>query len=147
MALDFAEWINWACLLLLAGIGVWFAAAVGHFNKQSPRRPLLVLLQGLWLAAGLATVRAVATNHRVPPLRSLAAAAAATLAAVLFRAALCATRNKSLSVAFSRTTAPALVQSGPYRYIRHPLYTSYVIFWISCAFASGTSLVAILVTA
>ena len=66
---------------------------------------------------------------------------------MLFRAALGATRNKSLSVAFSRTTAPALVQSGPYRYVRHPLYTSYVIFWISCALVSGTSLVAILVTA
>ena len=66
---------------------------------------------------------------------------------MLFRAALGATRNKSLSVAFSRTTAPTLVQSGPYRYVRHPLYTSYVIFWISCALVSGTSFVAILVTA
>lgn len=28
------------------------------------------------------------------------------------------------------------MRTGPYRYIRHPFYTSYILFWLGCAVAT-----------
>ena len=29
-----------------------------------------------------------------------------------------------------------MTQTGPYRYIRHPFYASYILFWLGCAVAT-----------
>ena len=143
--MNFADVLRWACVLLLAGIGTWFARVVGHFDKRSPRRPLLAVLLAVSLATGLATLITVARASSTPAGRSCGAAILAVIAALIFRSALRATRHKSLSLAFSRATPPILVQSGPYRFVRHPLYTAYGIFWFACALLSATWLITALV--
>jgi protein-S-isoprenylcysteine O-methyltransferase Ste14 len=140
-----ADALRWGCVILLATIGVWFARTVGHFAKGSPRRPLLGALLALSLAAAFLTLVAVAQEPLIGAPRLLAAAALAIVAAFLFRSALRATRGKSLGLAFSRATPAGVVQSGPYRHVRHPLYTAYSIFWAACALLSGTYLVVLLV--
>lgn len=40
------------------------------------------------------------------------------------------------SIAFSSDTPQRLVTNGPYRYIRHPFYTSYSLFWLAGALAA-----------
>jgi protein-S-isoprenylcysteine O-methyltransferase Ste14 len=105
-----------------------------------------LLLALLVLSATTALVTIVTVSRsRIPELRSLAAAAFGLLSALLFRSALRATRNRSLSLAFSRATPPGLVTSGPYGHVRHPLYSAYVLFWASVALLAGTLLVALLV--
>ena len=132
---------------MLSVIGVWFASAVHHFDKRSPRKPLLFALLVLSTAAGVATIVTVGRNSGIPALRCLVAALLGLLAALLFQAALGATRDRALSLAFSRATPPKLVIIGPYRQDRHPLYSAYILFWSSCALHAGTAEVALLVGA
>jgi protein-S-isoprenylcysteine O-methyltransferase Ste14 len=47
----------------------------------------------------------------------------------LFAASVAATRQLRFKLAFDEETPDHLMMSGPYRYVRHPFYTSYLIFW------------------
>lgn len=45
-------------------------------------------------------------------------------------------KNKPLTLAFSKDEPHHLVCEGPYRYVRHPFYLSYTIFWIAGCIAT-----------
>lgn len=140
-----ASVLRWGCLLLLVVVGAWFAKSVNHFDRNSPRRPMLLALLLVSLAAMIGTLVAVIRNSDIPAWRFIVAALMALFAAGVFRSALAATRDKSLSLAFSRATPPQVVETGPYAYVRHPLYSAYMIFWIGCALLSGNLFVAVAV--
>lgn len=59
-------------------------------------------------------------------------------AAAMFWWAISASRNARLRYAFDPEGPRGLVTSGPYHYLRHPFYTSYVIFWAGWATATGS---------
>ena len=44
-----------------------------------------------------------------------------------------------LTLAFSIDQPSFLQQAGPYRFVRHPFYFSYVVFWIATAVASSNA--------
>lgn len=48
---------------------------------------------------------------------------------LLFWAAIRASRQARLRLAFDPGNPRSFVSEGPYRYVRHPFYVSYVIFW------------------
>lgn len=54
---------------------------------------------------------------------------------VLFWAAIKASREARLRLAFDAENPDSIVTVGPYKYLRHPFYTSYLIFWIGWAIA------------
>jgi protein-S-isoprenylcysteine O-methyltransferase Ste14 len=56
---------------------------------------------------------------------------------LLFWWALSSNRKKPLSAAFSPDAPSHLVQHGPYRFIRHPFYTSYLLAWTAGVFAAA----------
>lgn len=58
------------------------------------------------------------------------------LAAVLFGAALWASRAARLKLIFEPDAPEAVLTEGPYRWIRHPFYASYILFWSGCAVAT-----------
>ena len=61
-----------------------------------------------------------------------AAASALYLAAVLvFGRAIRAAGQQRLNVAFTKRTPEFIVRSGPYRWVRHPIYTAYLLAWIA----------------
>ncbi|MCL3883947.1 isoprenylcysteine carboxylmethyltransferase family protein [Marivita sp. GX14005] len=46
-------------------------------------------------------------------------------------------RSKRLSLAFDgQTRIDAIITSGPWTYVRHPFYLSYILFWLACAAGS-----------
>jgi protein-S-isoprenylcysteine O-methyltransferase Ste14 len=47
----------------------------------------------------------------------------------LFRATVTASRSRALHFAFDPDNPVSLVTEGPYRAVRHPFYTSYILFW------------------
>jgi protein-S-isoprenylcysteine O-methyltransferase Ste14 len=51
----------------------------------------------------------------------------------LFVSAIMATRAQRLTLAFSDDKPTFLARSGPYKWIRHPFYASYILFWWSGA--------------
>ena len=59
---------------------------------------------------------------------------------VIFWWAIIVTRQANLLAAFTESKPSSLVETGPYRYVRHPFYTSYIIFWVGFAVATATIL-------
>jgi protein-S-isoprenylcysteine O-methyltransferase Ste14 len=57
------------------------------------------------------------------------------LSLTLFWAAIVASRRARLLFAFDPGLPHGLLDTGPYRYVRHPFYTSYLLFWIGWAVA------------
>ena len=49
--------------------------------------------------------------------------------AALFFAAISASRDRKLRFVFDPTHPHSLIASGPYGFVRHPFYVSYVVFW------------------
>lgn len=54
----------------------------------------------------------------------------------LFWWAISASRRARLGYAFTPESPRGLVDQGPYRYLRHPFYTSYIVFWIGWGLAT-----------
>lgn len=54
----------------------------------------------------------------------------------LFRETLVASKAAQLRLAFDKELPHSLVQQGPYRFVRHPFYVSYLMFWTGWALAT-----------
>jgi protein-S-isoprenylcysteine O-methyltransferase Ste14 len=62
------------------------------------------------------------------------------LSLAMFWWAIAANHSRPLTIAFSPDAPLHLVTAGPYAYIRHPLYVSYMLCWIAGALATGQAL-------
>ncbi|MCV9964637.1 isoprenylcysteine carboxylmethyltransferase family protein [Pararhizobium sp. BT-229] len=58
--------------------------------------------------------------------------------AILFVSAVKASRAAKLTYAFDGGLPKGLATKGPYAYVRHPFYSSYIVFWTGWAVATGT---------
>lgn len=54
---------------------------------------------------------------------------------VVFAAAVAASRYTPPTLAFDTDAPNFLLQHGPYRYVRHPFYLAYILFWLGTAVA------------
>ena len=53
---------------------------------------------------------------------------------VLFYWSIRHSKSQRLSLAFDDTIKiSGIITSGPWKYIRHPFYSSYILFWLACA--------------
>lgn len=77
--------------------------------------------------------RVLSNRSPVPPWREAAAVAITLAALALFWWAVATTRRTRLTLAFSADQPTFLVDQGPYAVVRHPFYTSYILFWIGAA--------------
>lgn len=57
----------------------------------------------------------------------------------IFWAAIRASRAARLRFAFDSALPEHLVTTGPYRFVRHPFYVSYLLFWLGWALASWSA--------
>ncbi|WP_099868129.1 methyltransferase family protein [Pararhizobium haloflavum] len=74
---------------------------------------------------------------RVQPLGAqLAGLAIEIVASLLFVAAIRASREAQLYYVFEGQKPRSILKSGPYGYIRHPFYTSYLLQWAGWAIAT-----------
>jgi protein-S-isoprenylcysteine O-methyltransferase Ste14 len=121
-------------MLSIYVVGVHGMAGRTHFkSKVMPKGAnLLVVAVLLTLAVFLLLV----WTNDAPLAAQIAALALEALALWLFYRTIAASRGGGLHLAFDVDNPVSLVTSGPYRYVRHPFYTSYLIFWTG--FALGT---------
>jgi protein-S-isoprenylcysteine O-methyltransferase Ste14 len=80
---------------------------------------------------------AIVSAHHVPVEWSVAAFVAYLGSLALYWWTVAVNRAQPLSAAFSPDVPRHLVQRGPYRLIRHPFYTSYLLMWLAGVPASG----------
>jgi protein-S-isoprenylcysteine O-methyltransferase Ste14 len=58
-----------------------------------------------------------------------------TASLAVFAAAVAASHRTPPTLAFDTDAPNFLLQDGPYRYVRHPFYLAYVLFWLGTAVA------------
>lgn len=116
---------------------VSFQMALGaHFTRAGKLPRATVALAALSAAVYLSAILHlfVVGAPRLP----LAAGAAILMicSLLLFRHARRSSPPRTLAVAFERSDPAQIVSHGPYRYIRHPFYVSYMLYW-TAAFLSA----------
>ncbi len=58
-----------------------------------------------------------------------------TAALAVFASAIAASRKSPPTLAYDTDSPSFLLNQGPYRYVRHPFYLAYVLFWFGTALA------------
>lgn len=120
--------------VLVVGAYTW--SGKGHFS--SDRMPL-----GAMLISAVVIVTTIMFLYLVwsgvqPLLAQLVGAAMMVFSGWLFWWAIRTSRQARLRLAFDEQGPRGLVTEGPYRLVRHPFYTSYVVFWAGWTLAVWT---------
>lgn len=108
-------------------IGQYTWAGKGHFSSDS--MPLgAVLISVVVLVSGILFLY-LTWMETQPITAQLIGLALQLFSWWLFWRAIAASRGGKLRLAFDEAGPRSLVTEGPYRYVRHPFYVSYVLFW------------------
>jgi protein-S-isoprenylcysteine O-methyltransferase Ste14 len=124
-------------LITAAGIG-WIVPVIwsgrGHFESDKvPRGSLLIALVVL-ITVGLYSY--LIWTQSQPVLAEAVGLVVMLLAIWMFFMTIRASRRGRLRMAFDEEGPRGLVEEGPYKYVRHPFYVSYVIFFAAFALAT-----------
>jgi len=120
-------WI--VALLSLACFGSFAWAVKGHFRSE---QSVSLGMQILSLASILGMAWFLFRVEQGDLISSWPVAVIPMIIALpLFWSAILATRRRRLTLAFERDIPSFVQQNGPYRWIRHPFYTAYILFWIA----------------
>jgi len=130
-------------LALAVAVFAYFAWAI-RYHFVSTRMPMAMRIVSVLAAAALLT-GIIAILRSPPDNGRLALAAVGVLAALgVFHAAVRATHGHGLTLAFDPVAPPRIAGSGPYRWVRHPFYLSYILFWAALLIAAPVWLLAAL---
>jgi len=121
-------------LVSLSVIAQYSWSLKAHFN--SPKMPTGTVVISVVVLATAAIYVTLLWIESQPALATLVGLGLEGLALWLFWAAIKASRAARLKMAFDLQNPHGLVTTGPYRYLRHPFYTSYLIFWVGWAVAT-----------
>lgn len=121
-------------LVLLSGTACFAAFCWGlrrHFRPGGPIPAGMRLISALSLLGFAWFAWRVCTARLAESWPAAVILFAASLA--LFAWAVAATRRSRLTVAFATDEPCFLVRHGPYRHVRHPFYSAYLLFWAGTA--------------
>ena len=104
-----------------------------HFS--SPTMPLGTRLISVVVIATAAIYLFLLWYQSQPVVAQIAGLAVELAGLALFWAAIAASREARLGLAFNADKPDGIVAKGPYFYLRHPFYTSYLLFWTGWALA------------
>src|SRR5437016_3988791 len=124
-------------VLLVACVSSFGWAMRGFFLQPSGPTAGMRLTRLSGIAALLANLVAIALAKALTVPRVSTGAVLYLISLSLFWWAIRTNRRKPLSAIFSADVPQHIVAEGPYRYIRHPLYCSYVLTWLAGMLATG----------
>jgi len=114
----------------VAGFGAFAWAVSGHFvGAKAPGAMKLIFVLSL---IGIIDFLSNVWLTPVPDWRRAIGFCFHLLAIYLFGWAILATRRERPAIAFAGDRPTRLFNSGPYYFIRHPFYASYLLFWLGC---------------
>jgi len=132
--------MNATALLLWVSAFSSFGWGVLRFFRRSAGLTVhTAVVAVLGLVSGAWHVAAIATSG-VGPLPFGAGSLLLGISTATFWWAVSACDSRRLTAIFENDVPLHLVQHGPYRYIRHPFYASYSMFWLAGWIASGSTL-------
>lgn len=106
------------------------------FSRSADRSTRTHMVGSLGVLCTLIDLRAIA-GEDTDQWRSIAASLLYLLALLLFAGAVRACRHHRPTAIFDRDLPRILISDGPYRYMRHPFYVAYALFWVAGWVATG----------
>ena len=133
-------------VLLVCGFmtfGAFSLAVRLHF--KSSKMPTGMKLISLVSVVGFALFTYFSLSDIRPMVMSAISTAIILSSAALFTWSIVTTRDHHFKLAFDPATPNGICSTGPFRYVRHPFYLSYIVFWAGAYV--GTLSLAVLVVA
>ena len=128
------------CLrFLVLAVGLAIAAAIAlavRYHFQSGARPARFRILLLFSTINVFAFARALWLTKPPAERLWAALVLFIAAAALFAWTIAASRRARLKLIYETDEPQAVLKDGPYRFIRHPFYASYIVFWTGCALAT-----------
>jgi protein-S-isoprenylcysteine O-methyltransferase Ste14 len=118
-------------ILLLACVASFWWGMRRFFTRPAGFTASMRLIAGSSTVFAILHLFAILFASSLTAERSMAGAVLYIFSAGLFWWAIQTSRAKPLSAAFSPDAPGHLVRSGPYRFVRHPLYSSYILTWLA----------------
>jgi len=136
MTLSIWHWVL-ACLLLgcLASFRWGMDRFFGRPADANPRGLKVLSICGSGFA--ILHFAAIVMASSIPRWRALSAASLYVSALALFWWAIRSNASRPLSAVFSKDLPQHLMDRGPYRFIRHPFYCSYLLTWTAGIMATA----------
>ena len=127
-----------AIALSIACFLSFFWAIQKLFRKDGATLPIqMKLLSALGSFFFIAQVISLSLLPAVPSfLLQIIGISLFVIGLVLFWWAVPYARRAALKIAFLPNSPTELICDGPYRFVRHPFYASYLLFWVAGVFAS-----------
>lgn len=136
MPATISQYLLIACLVLCLASFTW--AMQRFFVRPAGATAGMNAIGAGGLLFGILHVAALGSAANIAPARAFAAAALYFCSLGLFWWAIYANLARRLSACFSPDAPQHLVQHGPYRLVRHPLYCSYLLTWLAAPVATGS---------
>lgn len=136
MVLSFSQGV--LLVLLCSCVGSFAWAMHGYFAQPVGMTKGMRITRACSGAFTLIHIAAIAFSKHMAAGSILAAVVLYLGSLALFWWALSTNRQAPLSAVFSFDVPTRVVDRGPYRYIRHPLYSAYMITWIAGLIATLT---------
>lgn len=108
-----------------------------HFHSDT--MPVGAAIIGIGVITSWALFSALMLTGEQPVEFAAAGLAVQIASGVLFWQAIAATRAARLRYVFDSHAPHRLVTAGPYRLVRHPFYTSYIMLWAGWALATASA--------
>ena len=122
-------------LLAVATIGSYLWSVKFHFESGALEAGAKLI--SIMVLTGAIVFSALTWALAQPLTIQLLGCLLQSLSLVLFWVTIRETRNAKLLAAFTDKNPGSLVISGPYRHVRHPFYSSYLLFWFGWAIATA----------
>ena len=118
----------------------YFWGLVRFFRQPGGQERDIRLIKAATAVAVWSHVVAIAFFYRHDAWRFAAALALYAAALAIYWWCIRVNRARPLSIAFSHDRPEHVMDAGPYRAVRHPLYVSYMLCWAAGALAAGQPL-------
>jgi protein-S-isoprenylcysteine O-methyltransferase Ste14 len=129
---------NAILLLLLGGVFIHFMHAAGrtfYFKESDREGPAAYLAQFSFLVSGTMLTWAVGLRMHMAVANEAAAALVLLASLSLYEWARHTIWGRRFGIAWDDHVPETLCEQGPYRYVRHPIYLSYLIAFLAMLIA------------
>jgi protein-S-isoprenylcysteine O-methyltransferase Ste14 len=123
-------WQGVLATLLAACLGSFAWAMRYFFIQPAGQTAGMQLIKFTGSAFGILHLILILREPTIPTSRGVIGAVLYAASLVLFWWAIRANRATPLSAVFSPNLPVHMVEAGPYRYVRHPFYASYLLCWL-----------------